>query len=78
MSEPVLDIEPAHDAALGSGLMRDERHAEHALGFLGHVLDRFDDLDAAALAAPAGMDLRLHHPDRSRPAPSPPRPLRRP
>ena len=30
-----------------------------------HILDGFDDLHAAALAASAGMDLRLHHPDRA-------------
>ena len=48
-----------------AGLMRDQRHAQHALGFLLHLLDGFDDLDAAALAAAAGMDLRLHHPDRA-------------
>ena len=48
-----------------AGLVRDQRHAQHALGFLLHILDGFDDLDAAALAAAAGMDLRLHHPDRT-------------
>ena len=49
----------ADDAALGAGLMRDERHAEHvardALGFVG----RPGELDAAALAAAAGVNLRL-------------------
>ena len=35
------------------------------VGFLLHVVDRFDDLDAAGLAAAAGVDLRLHHPDRA-------------
>ena len=29
------------------------------------ILDGFDHFDAAALAAAAGMDLRLHHPDRA-------------
>ncbi len=45
-------------------LVRHQRHAEHAPGFFLHVLDGLHHLDAAALAAPAGMDLRLHHPDR--------------
>ena len=45
--------------------MRDQRHAQHARRFLAHVVDRFDDLHAAALAAAAGVDLRLHHPDRT-------------
>ena len=31
--------------------------------FLLHVVDRFDDLDAAGLAAAAGVNLRLHDPD---------------
>ena len=60
----VLDIEALHDAAMRAGLVRDQRHAEHALGFFLDILDGFDDLDAAAFAAAAGMDLRLHHPDR--------------
>jgi len=42
-----------------------QRHAQHALGFLAHIRDGLDDLDAAALAAAAGMDLGLHHPDRA-------------
>ena len=33
--------------------------------FLLHVVDGFDHLDAAGLAAAAGVDLRLHHPDRA-------------
>ena len=61
----VLDIEPPHHAALRPGLVGDQRHAQHALGFLLHIVDGLDHLDAAALAAAAGMDLRLHHPDRA-------------
>ena len=60
-----LDIKPAHHAPLRPGLMGDQRHAQHAGGFALHVVDGAHDLDAAALAAPAGMDLRLDHPDRS-------------
>ena len=30
-----------------------------------HIVDGFDDLDTAALAAPSGMDLRLDDPDRA-------------
>ena len=45
--------------------MRDQRRAEQALGFLLDVLDRFDDLDAARLAAAAGVDLGFYHPDRT-------------
>ena len=48
-----------------AGLMGDERHAQHARRFLADIVDRSDDLHAAALAATAGMDLRLHHPDRT-------------
>ncbi len=73
----VLDIEPLDHAALRAGLMGHQRHAQHALGFLLHVLDGFHHLDAAALAAPAGMDLRLHHPDRAGQAPWRPQPLLR-
>ena len=60
-----LDIEPVDLLAVRAGLMRDQRRAEDARGFLLHVVDGFDHLDAAGLAAPAGVNLRLHHPDRA-------------
>ena len=59
-----LDVEPVDLLAVRPGLVRDQRGAEQPRRFLLHVVDRFDDLDAAGLAAAAGMDLRLHHPDR--------------
>ena len=60
-----LDVEPVDQLALGAGLMRDQRRAEDAGRFLLHVVDRLHDLDAAGLAAAAGVDLRLHHPHRA-------------
>ena len=39
--------------------MGDEHRAEQALGLLARVLLRFHQLDAARLAAPTGVDLRL-------------------
>ncbi len=60
-----LDVEPVDLLALRAGLVRDQRRAEDARRFLLHVVDRLDDLDAAGLAAAAGVDLRLHHPDRA-------------
>ena len=45
--------------------MGDQRHAEHPIGQLAHLLDRARQLDATALAAAAGVDLRLDHPGRS-------------
>ena len=60
-----LDIEAMHFLAVRPGLVRDQRRAEQALGLALHVVDRFHHLDAAGLAAAAGMDLRLHHPDRA-------------
>ena len=59
-----LDVEPVDLLAVRPGLVRDQGRAEEPRRFLLHVVDRFDDLDAAGLAAAAGMDLRLHHPDR--------------
>ncbi len=44
--------------------MGDQRHAEDLLGQLADFLDRPGELDATALAAAAGVDLRLDHPDR--------------
>src|SRR5262245_9463497 len=51
--------------ALGSGLRRDEGHADHPPRFGSDLLQRFDHLDAATLAASAGVDLGLDHPDRT-------------
>ena len=41
--------------------MRDELHAEDVLGARVGVLERLHELDAAALAAATGVDLRLDH-----------------
>src|SRR6185312_14498044 len=43
----------------GTGLVGDELHAEDLAGELAGLLGRFGELDAAPLAAPAGMDLGL-------------------
>src|SRR5262249_1711243 len=53
------------DAPFRTGLVRDERHAEHVRRDLLRVLRRSRELDAAALAAAARMNLRLHDDDRS-------------
>ncbi len=58
----LLDQEPPHFLSLASGLMGDELHAEN---FRREQLDfvrRPGELDAAALAAAARMDLGLDHP----------------
>ena len=60
----LFDIEAVHDTALGTGLVGDQGHAQHALGFLAHVVQALDHLDPAALAAAAGVDLGLDYPDR--------------
>ena len=57
--EAFLDEQPRDLLAIGAGLIRDERLAEQLardrLGFLG----RLGELDAAGLAAAAGVNLRL-------------------
>src|SRR5262249_45736996 len=58
-----LDQQAPHLLAFGPGLVRDELHAEDLLGAQPHFVERFGDLHAAALAAAAGVDLRLHYPD---------------
>jgi hypothetical protein len=58
-----LHIDALHQLAPGAGLVGDEVHADHAAGILAHLVQRLGDLDAAALAAAAGVDLRLHDPD---------------
>ena len=55
----LLDVHAAHDAALGPGLMGHQRLAEQLGGEVARLLGRSHQLDAAGLAAPAGMDLRL-------------------
>ena len=67
-----LDIEAVDLLAVRAGLMGDQHRAEQALGLLAHVLDRLHHLDAAGLAAPAGMDLRLDDDDRRAEIASPP------
>jgi hypothetical protein len=67
LDEQALDL-----LALGAGLDGDERAADHLLGVGVRVVGRLDDLDAAevgvlleaALAAAAGVDLRLDDDDR--------------
>ena len=41
--------------------MRNQFHAQHSASDLARFCYRLRDLHAAALAASAGMDLRLHH-----------------
>ena len=60
-----FDVEPVDHLALGAGLMGHQRRTEDARRLAADVLDRFDDLDAAGLAAAARMYLRLDHPYRA-------------
>ena len=63
--QPLFDQHAPDDAAFGAGLVRDEGHADHVareLDGLGRVLRQ---LDAAAFAAAARMDLRLDHHQRA-------------
>ena len=61
--QALLDEQALHLLALGPGLQGDELHAEDgADGLLGLVAG-LADLHAAALAAAAGVDLRLDHDD---------------
>jgi hypothetical protein len=57
--ERFLDQDLAHDAPLGAGLVRDEGHPEDLLRQLAGFVRVVRELDAAALAAAAGVDLRL-------------------
>ena len=64
--EPLLDVEAPHLLPLGARLVRDELHAEDLLGELARLGGAaLGDLDAAALAAAAGVDLRLDDDDRA-------------
>jgi hypothetical protein len=71
----VLDVEAVDLLAVIAGLHRDQRRSQHLLGVFVDLGDRFGDPHPAfvtgrgflelALAAAAGMDLALHHPDRA-------------
>ena len=61
----VLDQQATHLLALGAGLVRDQLHAEDLAGQGLDLVDRAGQLDAATLAATAGVDLRLDDPDRA-------------
>jgi len=57
----LLDEEPPHFLPFGPGLVRLQHHAEDLAGPFAHFTRRFRHLHAAALAAAAGVNLRLHH-----------------
>ena len=57
----LFDQQPLHDLALGPGLVRDQLHAQHLGCELGGFFRRFGELDAAALAAASGVNLRFDH-----------------
>ena len=61
--DALLDEQALDLLALGAGLVRDQLHAEDLRGACLGVVARLGDLDAAALAAAAGVDLRLDHDD---------------
>ena len=59
----LLHQQAPHEPAFGPGLMGHQRHAEDLRGELVDLLERLRHLDAAALAAAAGVNLRLDDPD---------------
>ena len=58
-----LDQQPPHLLAFGAGLVRLQLHAEDRGSRAAHFVERVRELHAAALAAAAGVDLRLDDPD---------------
>ena len=63
----LFDQQPPHDATFRPGLVRHQLHAQHFGREIAGLVHRLGDLHAAALAAAAGMNLRLHHHSRSSP-----------
>ena len=61
----LLDQQPPHLLAARAGLVGDELHAEDLARALLDFFEGLRDLHAAALAAAAGVDLRLDDPHRS-------------
>ena len=70
-----LDVEAVDLLALRAGLFGDQNATQHFLGGGLHIVQRLQHPNAAlgvgaqalesAFAAPAGVDLRLHDPDRA-------------
>ena len=58
--QPFFNQHAADDASFGTGLVGDERHANHRARQLFRVLRRPRELDTTALATAARVDLRLH------------------
>ena len=58
-----LDQQTFHQPPFRSGLVSHQGHAQDILGIVVHFLQRLGYFDAAALAAAAGVNLRLDHPD---------------
>ena len=58
--QPLLDEQPRHLAPFGTGLVRHERHAVDLIGELVGLGGVRGELHAAALASPAGVNLRFH------------------
>ena len=70
----LFDEELADGLPFGAGLVRDQRHPEHPAGELCGLLGVRRDLDPAAFAPAAGMDLGFDDdpgPDPSRRSPGP-------
>ena len=53
--------QPPHDASFGTGLVRNQSHAQHLFGNVPGLVGRLGDLYPSALAASAGMNLRFDH-----------------
>ena len=60
-----FDEKAAHLLPARTGLMGHELHAENLPGALAHLVNGARELHPAALAAPAGVNLRFDHPDRA-------------
>ena len=62
MGSVFFDQQALHDAAFGAGLVGDQRHAQDLFGERRAASSAvLRDLDAAALAASAGVNLRFDH-----------------
>ena len=61
----LFDVETANEAAFGAGLVGDERGAEDSGRMFADLRKRASQLDAASLAATAGVNLRLDDPERA-------------